>query len=161
MSGITKASILTAGETSSEASVFDAISGSVSTVESELANLSDVLKNKALATKGRSPKEKEDYNKKMLAAAQNTKPPILSEASKRTVAAVVPGALGVLQPSGPTLHHTTVSRASSATREVEQGSTDLLKLQKLHQQHSQYTAGMYDIAKTQHDVGKSTIRNIR
>lgn len=110
-----------------------------------------LLKNKARTTSGLNRKQMAAYDKQMLAAVQDTKPQRLSEADKLTVAAVVPGALGVLQPSGTDM-------AKATPQDPRMASMDLQNTMQKQQRTMQM---MSSLSKAQHDTATAIISNIR
>lgn len=139
------------GESTSQAKLEEVMSTSSSTTETETSNLASALKNKAKTTKGLSPTQKAAYDKKMLAAVQGNKPRGLSGDDKLTVAAVVTGALGALQPSGPDL-------AKPETQDTQMATVDLQTSMQKQQQAFQLLS---NIQKAQHDTAKAIIHNLR
>ena len=134
------------GETTSETKLKDVMFTSSSTAETEVADLAAALKNKAQTTKGLNPRQMAAYDKQMLAAVQDTKPLLISDADRLTVAAVVPGALGVLQPSGP--DQATVGKQDA-------------QLQDAMQKQTQAMQTLSALMKSMHDTAKAIINNMR
>jgi len=109
-----------------------------------------MMKNKAGATNGYGTQQLAAYNKQMLEAVKEAKPLLQSPSDQRTVAAVVPGALGVLQPSGP-------DQAAAASL----GQMANLELQDVMQKQQRAMQMLSNIMKSQHDTAKAIIRNLR
>lgn len=119
--------------------------------QTESTDFGGLLQNKARTTRGLNRKQKAAYDERMLSAVQDGKPAGLSEADKLTVAAVVPGALGVLQPRGADL-------AKATPREMQMANLDLQDSMQKQQQTMQM---MSNLSKAQHDTLRSIINNLR
>ncbi len=110
-----------------------------------------MMKNKAGATNGYNTRQLTAYNKQMLNAVKEAKPLLQSPSDQRTVAAVVPGALGVLQPSGPDLAKPKQTDSQMMTLDLQS--------QMQNQQRAMQT--MSNIMKSHHDTAKAIINNLR
>lgn len=142
---------LAVGETTSEAQLQNVMYMASSTAETELAGFADALKSKAQTTKGLSTRQMAAYDRQMLTAVKDAKPRHLTDASKLAVAAVVPGALGVLQPTGSEM-------ADSAS---ETSQMTALELQDAMQKQHQIMQMMSNISKSMHETQKAIINNIK
>lgn len=142
--------VSTPGASTSQAQLQNVMYSAVSSSETEMTDLATGLKNKAQTTKGLNQRQMAAYDKQMLAAVKDIKPPSLPNADKLTAAAVVPGALGVLQPSGP-------DQAGASSP----GQMANLELQGALQKQQQAMQMMSNIMKAQHDTASAIIRNLR
>lgn len=121
------------------------------TSRTEATDFGSLLSDKARATKGLNPTQMSACNKKALAAVNDAKPLLQSESDRLAVAAVIPGALGVLPPSGADM-------ANARPQELQMADLDL---QRAMQKQQQTMQTMSNISKSAHDTLKSIINNLR
>ncbi|MEE8272651.1 MAG: hypothetical protein V3R98_13125 [Alphaproteobacteria bacterium] len=117
--------------------------------QTESTDFGSLLRNKARATRGLNKTQMAAYDKQMLTAVQDTKPLLRSGSDRLMVAGVVPGALGVLQPSGADLM--TVGDDSQLAN---------VDMQNMLQKQQQTMQMMSNISKSLHDTAMAVIRKI-
>ena len=119
--------------------------------------MTTLLKDKASATMKLNRTQRSAFDKDMLAGVRDSKLTPHSNSERMTVAGVVPGALGALQPSGADL-----ARLEDKLNSVgEDAQLANLDLQNALQKQQQTMQMMSNISKQMHETAKAIINNIR
>ena len=126
------------------------------TPQSQGAEMTTLLKDKAGATMKLNRTQRAAFDKEMLAAMRESKLTPHSNSERLVVAGVVPGALGALQPSGADLQRLS-EELNTVGEDAQLANVDMQNMLQKQQQTMQM---MSNISKQLHDTAMAVIRKI-